>query len=376
MGEFSMHAINHSDRPLFSLILPTKNRAHLIEGAIVSLLDQTLGAFEIVVIDNDDTDKTRQVISRISDPRVRYVRTGGLGMPQNWQVGLNAAVGNWILFIEDKWRAKKNLLELLYVQTLEADCELVSWKVSIDGRESGHGDFYAADVSVRIFDAFEFLEHASRGLWRNFSDTAPRMANCAVRRSLVERMESSEETKLCQPASPDYTSGYLMLGAVRNFVHLDSPLVSIVPNAPSTGEDTYRRAPGFEKILSEMGLKPEDTFSEVPAKYMSIHNSLMNDFIKCMRRSGLAETRPFHVPSYFISMADEAIHYLQRRVPFGQELELLRAAYCKQPLSVRHQIFEWNFRESLRGYSGCPDKIWTRMMKAIKRQLILAKGIL
>jgi len=360
----------------FSFVLPTKNRAYLLDGAINSLLDQTLEEFEVVVIDNDDSEETCKVLAGFLDPRIRYIRTGGLGMPQNWQVGLDAAVGEWVLFIEDKWRVKKNLLELLSVCSSKYDPEVISWKVAVDGRESGAGDFYASAVPVSVCDARRFLGFASRGSWREFSDTAPRMANCAARRSLLDKLCLDGRSLLCRPVSPDYTSGYFMLGAVSEFVHLDSPLVSIVPNAPSTGDNSYRRAPGYENAILEMGLKIDDTFSEVPAKYFSLHNSLMNDFIRSMKKTAIADRFPLHLPSYFRAMADEAIRFLDNGVPFSRELELLRTAYGVQPTSVKRQILSWNFSESLRGYSGCPDKVWTRMAKAIKRQFILAKGIL
>src|ERR1700709_686736 len=61
--------------PLFSIVIPTYNRSDLVQGAVRSVLAQTLGDFEVVVSDNCLQDDTRQVIERFEDSRGRYART-------------------------------------------------------------------------------------------------------------------------------------------------------------------------------------------------------------------------------------------------------------------------------------------------------------
>jgi glycosyltransferase involved in cell wall biosynthesis len=59
--------------PLFSVVVPTYNRARLAPRAIASVLAQTLGDFEIVVVDDASTDDTRDAVGRFADPRIRLV---------------------------------------------------------------------------------------------------------------------------------------------------------------------------------------------------------------------------------------------------------------------------------------------------------------
>ena len=61
--------------PFISVVIPTRNRAHLLRYALQSVVTQDWDDFEIIVSDNDSSDNTRQVVERYADKRIRYVRT-------------------------------------------------------------------------------------------------------------------------------------------------------------------------------------------------------------------------------------------------------------------------------------------------------------
>src|SRR5439155_1533464 len=72
--------------PRFSIVMPTRNRAQLLQFALQSALDQPTADLEVVVSDNDSRDDTPAVARRFNDPRVRYVRTPEtLAMPDSWE---------------------------------------------------------------------------------------------------------------------------------------------------------------------------------------------------------------------------------------------------------------------------------------------------
>ena len=52
--------------PFFTVIIPTYNRADLIEVAINSVLQQSFTDFEIIVIDDASQDDTEKVVSKFS----------------------------------------------------------------------------------------------------------------------------------------------------------------------------------------------------------------------------------------------------------------------------------------------------------------------
>lgn len=85
--------------PLISTVITTRNRASLLVQAIESVLAQDFPAHEIIVVDDDSTDDTPQVVAGY--PSVRYVRTkqGTCGGSRN--VGIQQATGEWIALLDD-----------------------------------------------------------------------------------------------------------------------------------------------------------------------------------------------------------------------------------------------------------------------------------
>jgi glycosyltransferase involved in cell wall biosynthesis len=92
-----------------SVIIPTFNRASLIERAVGSVLEQTVKPLEIIVVDDGSTDNTQEVIENIGSSLVKYVyrENGGAGAARN--TGVKKASGDWIAFqdSDDVWRPDK-----------------------------------------------------------------------------------------------------------------------------------------------------------------------------------------------------------------------------------------------------------------------------
>jgi glycosyltransferase involved in cell wall biosynthesis len=98
--------------PLFSIVIPTYNRSDLVQGAVRSVLGQTLNDFEVVVSDNCSQDDTRAVIEGFHDPRVRYVRTPSHGViADSWEFARTQARGTLVMMLSDDDALVHNALE-------------------------------------------------------------------------------------------------------------------------------------------------------------------------------------------------------------------------------------------------------------------------
>ena len=90
--------------PLVSIGIPTYNRAASVEGAIRSALAQDHPALEVVVSDDASTDGTAAAVRALAaaDPRVRFiVQPDNLGHARNFQAVLDAAAGEWFMWLSD-----------------------------------------------------------------------------------------------------------------------------------------------------------------------------------------------------------------------------------------------------------------------------------
>lgn len=85
---------------LFSIIIPTYNRASLIEKTINSVLNQTVSDFEIIIVDDGSNDNTKEVISSIKDQRVIYYKKENAERAAARNFGTLLAKGDYITFLD------------------------------------------------------------------------------------------------------------------------------------------------------------------------------------------------------------------------------------------------------------------------------------
>jgi len=86
------------------VVVPTRDRAHLVEAALGSVLRQPDVALEVVVVDAGSVDETPEVLRRLAraDDRVRVVQLdspAGPSVARNR--GLDAAAGDLVGFLDD-----------------------------------------------------------------------------------------------------------------------------------------------------------------------------------------------------------------------------------------------------------------------------------
>ncbi len=86
--------------PLVSVIIPCKNAAPWLAGAIQSCLDQTWNTIEVIVVDNGSTDESVAIAQSIVDPRIVALHCEKKGASAARNVGLTVAHGNFIQFLD------------------------------------------------------------------------------------------------------------------------------------------------------------------------------------------------------------------------------------------------------------------------------------
>ena len=85
-----------------SVVIPTRDRADLLELTLRSVLNQRGVDMEIIVVDDGNGTATVAVVDAVSDPRVRVVRNrGARGECGARNHGVAEARGDWIAFCDD-----------------------------------------------------------------------------------------------------------------------------------------------------------------------------------------------------------------------------------------------------------------------------------
>ncbi|MBK8625159.1 MAG: glycosyltransferase family 2 protein [Saprospiraceae bacterium] len=99
--------------PLFSIIIPTYNRAHIIHRPIESILAQTFTDWELIIVDDGSTDDTKAVVDSYPDERIRYVWQENQERSAARNHGIRLAKGEWICFQDSDDEYLTNHLQVL-----------------------------------------------------------------------------------------------------------------------------------------------------------------------------------------------------------------------------------------------------------------------
>ena len=104
---------------LVSIIMPSYNTAKYIGDSIKSVLAQTYGNWELIIVDDCSTDNTDEIVGEfLSDERIKYLKNeknSGAAISRNY--ALREARGKWIAFLDsdDLWLPEKLEKQLAFM---------------------------------------------------------------------------------------------------------------------------------------------------------------------------------------------------------------------------------------------------------------------
>lgn len=112
---------------LLSVIVCTHNRANLLKKCLESLTEQTYSNIEIIVIDNNSTDNTKDVASQFS--KVLYYFESKVGLSHARNTGYEKANGNYVAYIDDDAYAPREWCEQIIKNIHEHPFDVCGGKI-------------------------------------------------------------------------------------------------------------------------------------------------------------------------------------------------------------------------------------------------------
>ena len=86
---------NGLEHPRFSIIVPAYNIERYIAECILSIIGQTFGSWELIIVDDGSTDKTASICKSYveNDPRIKYIYKDNSGQSDARNLGIEKAIG-------------------------------------------------------------------------------------------------------------------------------------------------------------------------------------------------------------------------------------------------------------------------------------------
>jgi glycosyltransferase involved in cell wall biosynthesis len=106
--------------PVVSFVVPCYKLAHLLPDCIASILGQTYGNFEVLIMDDCSPDNTPEIARSFQDSRVKHIRNdSNLGQLRNYNNGIGLTRGKYVWLISaDDYLRRSYVLER-YVNLLD-----------------------------------------------------------------------------------------------------------------------------------------------------------------------------------------------------------------------------------------------------------------
>jgi glycosyltransferase involved in cell wall biosynthesis len=149
--------------PQVSVIMPCFNHALFVEKSIESVLAQSVGDLELIVVDDCSRDHSREIIAQYAknDRRVRAIQhERNLGASRSRNDGIRVAEGEYLAFCDadDIWMPTKlaRQLELMETHPMHdvayCDAEIIDEHGERTGERFSHEFPVPGDGSGRLFD--------------------------------------------------------------------------------------------------------------------------------------------------------------------------------------------------------------------------------
>lgn len=142
------------EQKMVSVIIPAYNAEKYIQRAICSVLNQTYSNCEIIIVNDGSTDSTREAVEFFSknDDRVRLINTENGGVSRARNIGIEAAKGEYISFLDADDELYPDALEMMRNCLLNADADIcTTWCVrgnNPKGISSGNIEIWDSNLAI------------------------------------------------------------------------------------------------------------------------------------------------------------------------------------------------------------------------------------
>ena len=334
-----------------SIIIPTRNRAHLLRFALKSALEQTYKNLEIVVCDNYCEDNTKEIVDSFNGQNIAYVRTDKvLSMPDNWEFALSKASGEYITYLTDDSYLLPESIKIAMEELDKFKTKVVVWKhcayFSSDWLEPARKNIlYIPKVTSKCYllnskISLQRLYDVDEGV----SIIIPKSLNSLCHKSIIEKAISIQG-RFFLPTCPDYSSAASILLNTEEYLLIDQPLYVDGVTTSSIGATTsFNIGESVQGFIKEFDHKLDDIFwGGIPTSPGGIAKSLEE-----VRRFYLDICPGINKKNLLCSIIDRLIKLKCNGVDISNYLKIFNKHISYQPPNIKLAVLKQRFLSKLK----------------------------
>lgn len=241
---------NNEEYPLFTVIIPQKDRAEYLIHTLRTCMIQDYPNFEVIVGDDCSEDNSVEMVKELQkqDPRIKLIaHDHHVGMRMNFELALSEVRPGYVMALGGDDGLTPGCIWRMYEIIKETGTELLTWRLAgfkypIEGHKST-----IFSVPRKKFDGVilkktsDFLNKISKTMYYMVEDCPMFYIKGVASTKLVDRVKKrTPDGCFYYCPTPDGFSGVVLAGEVNEYAYTCEPL-SIGGDTPKSQGRNYKR---------------------------------------------------------------------------------------------------------------------------------------
>lgn len=293
--------------PFFSIVIPTKNRHLYLRDSIKSVLLQNFNDFELIVSDNFNDHKTKDVVNEfVSDSKLKYYRTEyEMNMLDHWEFATTKATGKYVIVLMDRKLLYKNsLLKIYKILLKHPEINVCSFGVKTFDDIGKNMGWSVPIGKTQIFDSIILIENFINknifNMFETFDCYYPKTLNGIYKNDFAKKVRNitGKYFNNTGVSTPDFSSCFINLSLNKSVLYIGKSIILTqgehISNGRRFGNGDYKN---YLKTLNI-----NELYRKVPFKLPFIYNLLVNDFLEVKEKfKGNIEKFTINWENYYIT---------------------------------------------------------------------------
>lgn len=251
--------------PLFTVIIPQKNRAEYLYHTLRTCMIQDYPNFEIIVSDDCSDDNSVEIVKELANKDVRiklFAHKQHLGMRDNFEFALNQVCDGYVIALGGDDGLLPGAIWKMYEIIKKTGRELLTWRVAsfqyAENNEQGHSIYWTKRCKfeeIKIVKSSDFLQRIANTFIYLVDECPMFYIKGVASTELIKRVKSrTPDHNFYYCPTPDGFSGVVLAGEVPDFVFTNQPL-SIGGSTKHSQGMNYRRTDKESRAEAEQFFK-------------------------------------------------------------------------------------------------------------------------